>query len=132
MFPANTWSTMKSPTIKILCCVGSSISNKIKSSIKEPTELSAQYTFTNKEVSFPISSIIGNTSIPLGISITSMIFTLFILYYKAKSWWVFLWMSLQSLRALPVCFPGLLLMFVSVKSSKFGLTCLNMFSVKNQ
>ena len=35
-FSSNIWSRLKSPTIKILCCVGISLINKIKLSMKVP------------------------------------------------------------------------------------------------
>ena len=72
---SNIWSKLKSPTINILCCIDSSLINKIKWSMKEPRGPGMPYTIINKLVSFPISSTIGNTSKTLGISITSMMFT---------------------------------------------------------
>ena len=44
--------------------------------MKEAKGPGIQYTITYKTVSFPISSTIGNTYKTLGISITSIIFTL--------------------------------------------------------
>ena len=75
----NIWSRLKSPTINILFCVGSSLISKIKSSMKEPRGPGIRYIITNKIVSFTISSTIGNTSKTLDISNTSMMFTLFTL-----------------------------------------------------
>ena len=75
----NIWSRSKSPTINILCCVGSSLISEIKSPMKERRGTGIQYTITNKIVSFSISSTIDNTSKTLRISITSMMFTLFTL-----------------------------------------------------
>ena len=49
-FSGNIWSRLKSPTIKILCCIGGSFINKINLSIKEPTGLDPRYTITNKKV----------------------------------------------------------------------------------
>ena len=37
-FVDNIWSRLKSPSVKILCCVGSSLINKIKSSMKVSRE----------------------------------------------------------------------------------------------
>ena len=48
----NIWSTLKSPTINILCCVGSSLISEIKSSMKEPREPGIRYTITNESVLF--------------------------------------------------------------------------------
>ena len=42
IFSGNIWSKVKSPTIKILCCIGSSFINKINSSINKPTGPGAQ------------------------------------------------------------------------------------------
>ena len=75
----NIWSRLKSLTMNILCCVGSSLIIEIKSSMKEPIGPGIQYTIINKIVSFSISSTIVNTSKSLGISITSVMFTLFTL-----------------------------------------------------
>ena len=47
-FSGNIWSRLKSPTIKILCCIGSSFINKINLSIKKPTGPGARYTITKK------------------------------------------------------------------------------------
>ena len=66
-FSGNIWSRLKSPTIKILCCIGSSFINKINSSIKEHTGPGNRYSITNKKVFLFISSTIGNISIVLGI-----------------------------------------------------------------
>ena len=45
----NNWPRLKSPTINILCCVGSSLINKIKSPMKEAIEPCIRYTTTNKK-----------------------------------------------------------------------------------
>ena len=52
---SNIWSRLKSPTIKILCCIRILFVNKINLSIKEPTGPGARYTITNKKVSLFIS-----------------------------------------------------------------------------
>ena len=72
----NIWSRLKSPTVNILCCVASSLINETMSSMKESRGPGIWYTINNKIVSLSISSTIGNTSKTLGISITSMMFTL--------------------------------------------------------
>ena len=64
---SNIWSRLKSPTINILCCVGSSLISEMKSPMKEPRGPGIRYTITNKIV-FSISSTIGNTSKTLGTS----------------------------------------------------------------
>ena len=63
----NIQSRLKSPTINVLCCVGTSLINKIKSSMKEPREPGILYTVINKKIAFSISSTNGNTSKTLAI-----------------------------------------------------------------
>ena len=67
---SNIWSKLKSQTIKILCCVGRSLINKIKSSMKAPRGPGIQYTITNNKVYFSISSTTGSTYKTLRTSIS--------------------------------------------------------------
>ena len=75
-FSSNIWSKLKSPTIKILSCVGSSLIKQMKSSVKVPKGPGIRYSINNKNVSFSISTTIGNALKTLGITITSIMFTL--------------------------------------------------------
>ena len=66
----NFRSRLKLLPLKILCCVGSSLINKKKSSMKVPREPGIQYIITNKKVFSYISSTTENTSKTPRISIT--------------------------------------------------------------
>ena len=72
---------LKSLIINIMCRVGSSLINEIKSSMKEPRGAGIWYTINNKIASFLISSAIGNTFKTVCISIISMMFSLLTLQY---------------------------------------------------
>ena len=109
-----TIKRLKSPKINILCCFGSSLINKIKSSMKEPRGPVIRYTISNKNVSPYISTTIGNNSKALGIWIISM-FTLLTFEHKAMPCCIFLWMSFQLSRISSICFLGLAFILVSVK-----------------
>ena len=49
---SNIWSRLKSPTINILCCVGSSLISEIKSPTKEPRWPGIRYTITKNSLLF--------------------------------------------------------------------------------
>ena len=66
-FYGNIWSKLKSPTIKILCCVGSSLNKKSHQWLYQE-DLAYNTLLPITKVSFSISITAGNTSKILGIS----------------------------------------------------------------
>ena len=68
-FSGILYSRIKSLATKILCCISSSLINKIKSSVKVPRGPGTWYINTNNKVSYSISSTTGNNSKTLQMSI---------------------------------------------------------------
>ena len=66
-FYGNIWSKLKSPSIKILCCVGSSLNKKSHQWLYQE-DLAYNTLLPITKVSFSISIPAGNTSKILGIS----------------------------------------------------------------
>ena len=57
-FSGNIWSRLKSPKINILCCVGSSLINKRKSSVKYQEDQVYDTVITKSPFLFPVQIVI--------------------------------------------------------------------------
>ena len=115
----NIWSRLKSPTINILCCVGVSLINKIKSSIKQQRGPGMWYTITNKKrLLFYFKHNWQYLQDTKYFNYFNDVYTLLTLQHKAKPCCVVLWMSFQLSRISSICFVGLLFILVSVKQNR--------------
>ena len=116
-FADNIWSRLKSPTIRVLCCVDSLLIVEIKSSMKVLRGPVIQYTTTNKSLLFYVQynwqylKNIRNINYFNNIYLTD-------LKIQSQAMLCILMDAFPTNQDLSICFEGLSLILVSVKKKR--------------